>query len=63
MLGNICQKSAAKIDTDFVLVVINENFTNCLAVDVVALDVNTPFMTSLEDGLIMGDSPVSSGFR
>ena len=63
MLGNICQKSVAKIDTDFVLVVINENFTNCLAVDVVALDVNTPFMTSLEDGLIMGDSPVSSGFR
>ncbi len=63
MLGNICQKSAAKMDTDFVLVVINENFTNCLAADAVALDVNTPFMTSLEDGLIMDDFPVSSGFR
>ena len=63
MLGNICQKSAAKMDTDFVLVAINANFTNCLVADVVVLDVNILFMTSLEDGLIMGDSPVSSGFR
>ena len=43
------------MDTDFVLVANDANFTNCLAADVVALDVNTPFMTSLEDGLIMED--------
>ena len=51
------------MDTDFVLVAINANSTNCLAADVVALDVNIPFMTSLEDGLITEDLPVSSGFR
>ena len=55
MLGNICQKSAAKMDTDFVLVAINANFTHCLVADVVVLDVNILFMTSLEDGLIMED--------
>ena len=55
MLENICQKNAAKMDTDFVLVAINVNFTNCLAADAVVLDVNIPFMTSLEDGLIMED--------
>jgi hypothetical protein len=43
------------MDTDFVLVAINANFTNCLAADVVVLDVNIPFMTSLEDGLITED--------
>ena len=63
MLGNICQKSAAKMDTDFVLVAINANFTNCIAADVVVLDVNIPFMTSPKDGLIMGDLHVSSGFH
>ena len=55
MLENICQKSAAKMDTDFVLVAINAKFTNYLAANVVVLDVNIPFMTSLEDGLIMAD--------
>ena len=55
MLGNICQKNALKMDTDFVLVVINANFTNCLAAGVVALDVNTLFITFLGDGLIVED--------
>ena len=63
MLENTCQKNALKMDTDFVLVVINENFINCLAAVAVALDVNIPFMTSPEDGLIMDDSHVSSGFH
>ena len=51
------------MDTDFVLVAIDANFTNCIAADGVVLDVNTPFMTFLEDGLIMEDQPVSSGSR
>jgi len=55
MLKNICQKSAAKMDTDFALVAINANFINCLVADTVVLDVNIPFMISLEDGLIMED--------
>jgi hypothetical protein len=55
VLGNICQKNALKMDTDFVLVVINANFTNCLAAGVVVLDVNTLFMTFLDDGLIVED--------
>ena len=52
---NICQKNAVKMDTVFVRVVITGNFINCLAADVVVLDVNILFMTSLEDGLIMED--------
>ena len=55
MLENICQKSAAKMDTDFVLAAINANYINYLAADAVVLDVNIPFMTSLEDGLITED--------
>ena len=51
------------MDTVFALVVINENFINYLAANVVALDVNIPFMTSPEDGLIMDNSHVSSGFH
>jgi len=63
VIANICQKSTLKINTVFAFVVINENFINCLAADAVALDVNITFMTSPEDGLIMGDSHVSSGFH
>jgi hypothetical protein len=37
-------------------VVIIANFTNCLAAGIVALDVNTLSMTSLEGGSIMDDS-------
>ena len=63
MLKNICQKSAAKMDTVFALVVGIENFINCLAADAVVLDVNIAFMTSREDGLITGVSHVFSGFH
>jgi len=42
------------MDTVFALAVSIENFINCLVVDAVALDVNIPFMTSPEDGLITG---------
>ena len=44
-----------KISVDDTTVAINANFINCLAADAVALYVNIPFMTSLEDGLIMAD--------
>jgi len=47
---NMCPNFASKMDTDFALAAMPENFGNWPMEDAVANNVDTPFMTLVVDG-------------